>query len=1231
MDQGPESKRPRLSAGSSWSAAPSHHGVSLPNPAAPPTSHHPTPPGQYQPPPHPFSRPSDPHPPPPPLPPAPQHYDGHRHHEPDHFPPIQEHRQPPPSPAHPPYSAYPPRDPMVKRDPAEDTLPQLRRPHSTGNVPEMPGTPHGHLPPQPHTEERRHMSFDAGPAPHPPPPAQMYRQHDPSYPPPTPGPQPQPYDYAMYNGPHDQMYPIQYSTTAKRKTQRASQVAQGQVRRDEALQELQGEEHRVQISRSCAKSTTPPLLTGLYNPLPPSRQDKISSEILEGIERLASAHRDFRGDVDKRLMRLERVLSYLRPGVEFDHELPTEDHFKHIKEPGSPADEKHRDEMYDSPEEVQPAAGSSAPSAGVPLTLDEAHRLLRLANTEDEMEIVPGPPVAPGEPAMPVHHTTLAGLLLTWPPIAKKVGRLLEIEGIKYPGEYPIRQEEQRGLLRVFGRGEGLEKSKVDKDTPADYGQIGASHADISDDMSDISSPSPGDVWGQTGGLSPPNSVDLKGGPLRSNGDLNFDHNEVWKYVKSFEDNIQNMHPLIPPKELQAMTRLFLETIPTSNTKIKTTAPPQARFVPMPDQHVETGNKRKRSPAAGADIPEPINTPQKPGKPFRSMDTALILCVLALGKICLHKHGKLPDVVAESEAPSHQSPVARNGHPASPSQGSPPGYQTHSQSSGLPSPRGDDRTSMSRRPSFQGPPPTPARGSHSMKRNLDVIPGLEYFAVATDIIGNHIGGKTLKHVWVSIFAGLYFGQLGRPLQSLEHIAMAGRTLQSLLRPHLDRFQRLNPTLEKVHSRRDNQLVFAFWSCLQLESDILAELQLPPSGILAYEDKMPYPNNQVAELYGFTPDVLESYSAQLFLRKRLNEIHKAFYDASNPKQDRGPMENNPTFASLQSSLEPPKWVPPHFRFTDDDPPATDILSARLRAKYWGARAILYRPFLRQILLFNHRMSESNGDPSKANNMIETMPGDYRHDVDVPHLRPDAPPSEVISDDMTRCATLAVKALIESTRSFHGLQEKRFIITNVFGTAHAQWGNLLILAAASDDPTVGPHINKAVLKELFARTIEFFELVSHPSSSMTQDMNILKGLERKLLEEWGPEVVAADHRGGGGGATTTGSSSSFSSDRTGGGPLPPPPPPPITPTSYPHQLPPVVADGARAQQHSPVQGQPPPQQFPRHPPPPPQQQHWQQPPPHPHAHGHPHPHLPPPPLPPQHLPPPYGDSRRPPDGR
>ena len=30
---------------------------------------------------------------------------------------------------------------------------------------------------------------------------------------------------------------------------------------------------------------------------------------------------------------------------------------------------------------------------------------------------------------------------------------------------------------------------------------------------------------------------------------------------------------------------------------------------------------------------------------------------------------------------------------------------------------------------------------------------------------------------------------------------------------------------------------------------------------------------------------------------------------------------------------------------------------------------------------------------------------------------------------------VKALIESTRAFHGVEDKRFIITNVFGTAHA----------------------------------------------------------------------------------------------------------------------------------------------------------------------------------------------------
>ncbi len=192
----------------------------------------------------------------------------------------------------------------------------------------------------------------------------------------------------------------------------------------------------------------------------------------------------------------------------------------------------------------------------------------------------------------------------------------------------------------------------------------------------------------------------------------------------------------------------------------------------------QAGQKRKRSPTA--DIPEPVMQPQKPGKPYRNIDTALILVVLALGKICSYRDGKLPDVVAESEPMSNptMSPQLRNGYPASPGQVMSPSAL----SSGFPSPKVDDRNTPNRRQSLQAVLHQPPKSGYTLKRNLDSIPGLEYFAVATDIIGNQIGGKDLKHVWVYILASLYYGQLGRPLQSMEHIALAGRIMQGLLRP-----------------------------------------------------------------------------------------------------------------------------------------------------------------------------------------------------------------------------------------------------------------------------------------------------------------------------------------------------------------------------------------------------------------------------------------------------------------
>ena len=65
---------------------------------------------------------------------------------------------------------------------------------------------------------------------------------------------------------------------------------------------------------------------------------------------------------------------------------------------------------------------------------------------------------------------------------------------------------------------------------------------------------------------------------------------------------------------------------------------------------------------------------------------------------------------------------------------------------------------------------------------MEVIPGLDYFAYATDILGNHTGGHSLPHVYACLLAGLYHGQLGRVLESYHYIARASLTLHGVLRP-----------------------------------------------------------------------------------------------------------------------------------------------------------------------------------------------------------------------------------------------------------------------------------------------------------------------------------------------------------------------------------------------------------------------------------------------------------------
>lgn len=409
-----------------------------------------------------------------------------------------------------------------------------------------------------------------------------------------------------------------------------------------------------------------------------------------------------------------------------------------------------------------------------PLSLNEAHETLRQGD-HDDIEAEPGPMVLPGRPAMPPNHTTLASLLLKWPSINRMLSRILQAEQIRYVEEYPIREEQQRGVLRIFGRGEGNDSDNrtSDKGTPQDFSTTDG------EDTSEVLAPTPGpELWGQVGSPAAGPGVDYKGGVLTADGNPDWDQTKLLKYVKSFKENMLNMHPIIIPKELDAMVRVFLDQLPrSSNTSSNNKSGGYVGFASsaMP----EVGNKRKRSPAG--DEPSPLMAFRKPGRPYRNVQSALVLLVFALGKICLHK-GKIPDVVHEPDGFTSNSPLVRNGVLASPGQGS-PGLLPPSQSSGIPSPKENDRgIMMSRRSSLQGNNMPFSRPAATHRRNLDVIPGLEYFALASDIMGANYGSFNLKQVYVHILAGLYQGQLGRVLESWEHISTASRKLQVVLRP-----------------------------------------------------------------------------------------------------------------------------------------------------------------------------------------------------------------------------------------------------------------------------------------------------------------------------------------------------------------------------------------------------------------------------------------------------------------
>lgn len=439
--------------------------------------------------------------------------------------------------------------------------------------------------------------------------------------------------------------------------------------------------------------------------------------------------------------------------------------------------------VHQSPPFYRPSPGPTTQSAASAASNQNSH-IQPTNNTPVEVLLEEDEQLA-----IPFQHTTAAHKLMWWPGIRK----LIDAEFLANEA-YVVEEEEKRGPLRVHGRGEGIDtaESWLEDMDEGDTGYVWDSGIRIDEGLDanwGISEDTPmedGMIDGmgyrqahrQTSGHS-------EGSGLTTGGGLRMDRQTILRLLNSYLSNIHILHPVLDRSTITKMTFMFAERVASPPQTASPTTPYATTPGPVglglgvdgenggmqsPNLHRRGSSasvKRKRSvPGSLGSMqqgqtqsmnsqagPQPI-PPQRIPKTIHS---ALVLLVLALGAVCLHRKP-----VPGALQPTPVSPTFRNSTPSfktstPPFSASTPPYHSYSQNS------------------------SSARQKGRELRNIDVIPGLAYFGKAMEIIGVLMGGNELENVQVCLLAGLYWGQLGRVLDSWKWISYACMGCQILVR------------------------------------------------------------------------------------------------------------------------------------------------------------------------------------------------------------------------------------------------------------------------------------------------------------------------------------------------------------------------------------------------------------------------------------------------------------------
>ena len=535
-----------------------------------------------------------------------------------------------------------------------------------------------------------------------------------------PGPQPSPSYPPGYYGPPEMGY-----GPPRRKPVRAAQACDSCRTRKSKCDE----------ARPCCSHCRDNNLKCTYRDVPLQKQDKQAMAMTEKLE-----------SMDEKISRLLQILEnqVARTGV---HDRQLEIISGTLPQDKQISFQAARSEFVNRITDTPPVKMEASNDV-------HSNAIHPLSRPQEKKEEIQARSQLAGEFAFPVKHTTAAQNILSWPSIKTLIPT-------DHKDTYVMDMEKDRGLLRLYGCGEGEDKNDGGKGpvSPADC----STSSGRADD--EVSTPSPGGVWG-SGYLPPPSPgpgtvVRDHPGGVSPTGGLILDSLTVENYYKSYRENIHILHPFL---ELRVM-RGMLERFKKRYSKDKAYFPYSATNPGKRKRHAEDSPTFPSNDSVNSFPPNQSHVSALTGTTEieRSITNAIILLVIALGKICSHKD-RLPPAVSPSAMPT-STPVMTSTH-LEDLRSAPSSPHNHSGIRSI----GYSHASSS---------PADPRG-----RNMDVFPGLAYYSIAAGILGDLAGGSDLSHIQANLLAGLYMGQLARVFPSYHYISNASRACQVLIESYV---------------------------------------------------------------------------------------------------------------------------------------------------------------------------------------------------------------------------------------------------------------------------------------------------------------------------------------------------------------------------------------------------------------------------------------------------------------